>query len=90
MGSLCEPGRAPLPEAGNGRGPYPLDVVLRIHFMQQRFDLPGPIMEESLYDSTLTCNFAKLLLKRDSISDETVILNLLHLLDRSDIAADAL
>jgi len=40
------------PKAGNGRRPYPLEVMLRIRFMQQWFNLSDPAMEEALYDST--------------------------------------
>ena len=38
------------PKAGNGRRPYALETMLRIHFMQQWFALSDPTMEESLYD----------------------------------------
>jgi len=78
------------PKAGNGRRPYPLEVMLRIHFMQQWFNLSDPAMEEALYDSTSIRNFAKLSLTRGSIPDETTILNFRHLLEKHDIAADAL
>ncbi|MGE4341372.1 MAG: IS5 family transposase [Pigmentiphaga sp.] len=78
------------PKAGNGRRPYPLEVMLRIHFMQQWFNLSDPAMEEALYDSTSIRRFAKLSLARGSIPDETTILNFRHLLEQHDIAADAL
>lgn len=78
------------PKAGNGRRPYPLEVMLRIHFMQQWFNLSDPAMEEALYDSTSIRRFAKLSLARGSIPDETTILNFRHLLEHHDIAADAL
>ena len=78
------------PKPGNGRRPYPLEVMLRIHFMQQWFNLSDPAMEEALYDSTSIRNFAKLSLTRGSIPDETTILNFRHLLEKHDIAADAL
>ncbi|WP_417276295.1 IS5 family transposase [Castellaniella sp.] len=78
------------PKAGNGRRPYPLEVMLRIHFMQQWFNLSDPAMEEALYDSTSIRNFAKLSLTRGSIPDETTIFNFRHLLETHDIAADAL
>lgn len=78
------------PKAGNGRRPYPLEVMLRIHFMQQWFNLPNPAMEEALYDSTSIRHFAKLSLTRGSIPDETTILNLRHLLEKHGIAAEAL
>lgn len=78
------------PKPGNGRRPYPLEVMLRIHFMQQWFNLSDPAMEEALYDSASIRKFAKLSLTRGSIPDETTILNFRHLLEKHDIAADAL
>jgi len=78
------------PKAGNGRRPYPLEVMLRIHFMQQWFNLSDPAMEEALYDSTSIRRFAKLSLTRGSIPDETTILNFRHLLEKHNLAADAL
>lgn len=38
------------PKAGNGRRPYPLKAMLRIHLMQQWFGLSDPTMEETLYE----------------------------------------
>src|SRR5690606_14277884 len=78
------------PKPGNGRRPYPLEVMLRIHFMQQWFNLSDPAMEEALYDSTSIRNFAKLSLTRGSVPDETTILHFRHLLEKHNIAADAL
>jgi len=78
------------PKPGKGRRPYPLEVMLRIHFMQQWFNLSDPAMEEALYDSHSIRKFAKLSLARGSIPDETTILSFRHLLERHDIAADAL
>jgi len=78
------------PKAGKGRRPYPLEVMLRIHFMQQWFNLSDPAMEEALYDSHSIRKFAKLSLARGSIPDETTILNFRHLLEKHSIAADPL
>jgi transposase, IS5 family len=36
------------PVAGNGRAPYPLAVMLRIHLMQHWFNLSDPGAEEAL------------------------------------------
>ena len=44
---LIEPHYA---KAGKGRRPYPLDVMLRIYFLQQRYQLSDPGAEEALYD----------------------------------------
>lgn len=46
--------------AGRGRPPFPTDVMLRIHFMQQWFNLSDPAMEEALHDVPLFREFAGL------------------------------
>jgi IS5 family transposase len=35
------------PEGRIGRPPFPLESMLRTHFLQQWFDLSDPVMEES-------------------------------------------
>ena len=47
------------PRSGKvGRQPYPIETMLRIHFMQQWFALSDPAMEEALYDSHSMRRFA--------------------------------
>ena len=70
------------PKAGNGRRPYPLEVMLRIYFLQQWYQLSDPGAEEALYDIQSMRAFAGLELGRDAIPDETTILNFRHLLER--------
>ena len=38
------------PEGKNGRPPFALETMLRIHFMQQWFSLSDPAMEEAFFD----------------------------------------
>ena len=38
------------PKAGNGRRPYPLESMLRIHCMQQWYSLSDEAMEDALYE----------------------------------------
>lgn len=39
------------PKSGQpGRQPYPLETMLRIHFLQQWYALSDPAMEEALYE----------------------------------------
>jgi len=80
--SLIEPY---YPKAGKGRRPYPLDVMLRIYFLQQWYQLSDPGAEEALYDSQSMRAFAGLELGRDAIPDETTILNFRHLLEAHDL-----
>ena len=37
------------PKPGNGRRPYPLATMLRIHFMQNWYNMSDPAMEDALY-----------------------------------------
>ena len=73
------------PKAGNGRRPYPLEVMLRIYFLQQWYQLSDPGAEEALYDIQSMRAFSGLDLGRDAIPDETTILNFRHLLERHDL-----
>src|SRR3546814_4302481 len=77
LAALIEP---VYPKAGNGRRPYPLETMLRIHFMQQWFALSDQAMEEALYDSMSMRQFSGLSLTRDRLPDETTNLNFQHLL----------
>ena len=73
------------PKAGNGRRPYPLEVMLRVYFLQQWYQLSDPGAEEALYDIQSMRAFAGLELGRDAIPDETTILNFRHLLEAHDL-----
>ena len=48
------------PKGGNGRQPYPLATMLRIHLMQNRFGYSDPPMD-ALPDETRFLNFRRLL-----------------------------
>jgi IS5 family transposase len=77
------------PMAGNGRRPYALATMLRVHLMQNWFALSDPAMEEALYEIASLRNFAGLDLRK-AIPDETTILNFRHLLEEYDLAEDIL
>jgi len=72
------------PLAGRGRRPYPVQVVVRVHLMQNWFGLSDPAMEESLYEISSMRKFAKLTLQ--AIPDETTILNFRRLIETNDLA----
>lgn len=57
--SLIAP-HAPAPGAKVGRPPFAVPTMLRIHFLQQWFNLSDPAMEEALYDTALFREFAGL------------------------------
>jgi IS5 family transposase len=67
-----------------GRRPFPLSTMLRIYCLQQWY-LSDPGAEEALYDIQSMRAFAGLELGRDTIPDETTILNFRHLLERHDL-----
>ena len=46
--------------AKGGRPAFAVETMLRIHFLQQWFGLSDPAMEESLHDTPLYCEFARL------------------------------
>jgi IS5 family transposase len=73
------------PKAGNGRQPMPLEMMLRIYFMQQWYGLSDPAMEDALYDIESLRRFAGIDMEADVIPDETTILNFRHLLERHEL-----
>ncbi len=73
------------PKAGNGRRPYPLSTMLRIHCMQQWYSQSDPAMEDALYEIASMRLFAGLSLDKP-IPDHTTIMNFRHLLERKKLA----
>ncbi len=74
------------PKAGLGRRPMPLERMLRIHLLQQWFNLSDPAMEEMLIDSQSMRRFAGINLMDDPVPDETTILKFRHLLEDNGLA----
>jgi IS5 family transposase len=73
------------PEGRRGRPPFPVETMLRIHFMQQWFTLSDPAMEEALHDVPLFREFAGL--NWDApLPDETTILRFRRLLEEHKLA----
>jgi IS5 family transposase len=75
-----------MPAGQRGRPPFPVEAMLRIHFMQLWFTLSDPAMEEALHDVPLFRDFAGLGGWDDRLPDETTILRFRHLLERHDLA----
>ena len=75
------------PKTGSkgGRPPYPLETMLRIHLMQQWYDLSDPAMEDALIEVPTMRRFAGIDLISERIPDETRILAFRHLLERHDL-----
>ena len=72
-----------------GRQPYPLETMLRVHFLQQWYALSDPGMEEALYDTPVMRRFAGLG-GLDTVPDETTILNFRRLLEKNHLAGGIL
>ena len=76
-------------EGKNGRPPFALQTMLRIHFMQQWFSLSDPAMEEAFFDTPLYREFAQLpALGR--LPDESTILRFRHRLEKHKLAEQVL
>ncbi len=74
------------PKGERGRPPLPLPVMLRVHCLQQWFNLSDPGVEEALMDIDSMRRFAGITGGSDRIPDETVVLNFRRLLEKHDLA----
>jgi len=79
-----------LPEGRRGRPPFAVEPMLRIHFMQQWFNLSDPAMEDALHDVPLFREFAGLGGWDDRVPDESTILRFRHLLEQHKLAPQIL
>lgn len=79
-----------MPEGRRGRPPFAVEPMLRIHFMQQWFNLSDPAMEDALHDVPLFREFAGLGGWDDRVPDETTILRFRHLLEQHKLAPQIL
>ena len=86
--SLIEPYA---PQSGRrGQQPFAVEAMLRIHFMQQWFNLSDPAMEEALHDVPVFRDFAGLSNWADAMPSESSILRFRHLLERHKLAEQIL
>jgi IS5 family transposase len=84
---LCELIAPVHPSAGDkgGRPPRELEMMLRIYFLQQWFNLADPAAEDALYDSVAMRRFAGVDLGQSPAPDETTICRFRHLLERNNL-----
>ena len=73
-----------------GRQPRSLEMMLRIYFVQQWFDLSDPGTEEQINDSRAIRSFVGVDLGEERAPDETTILNFRRLLEKHSLAEDIL
>ena len=69
-----------------GRPPFPVESLLRIHFMQQWFTLNEPAMDDALDEVPLFRDFAGLGGWDDRLPDESTILRFRHVLEECKLA----
>lgn len=79
---LCRLIEPHYPNSHNGRPAMPLLVMLKIHFLQQWYNLSDPAMEEAIYDRNSFQQFLGIDLISDRVPDESTILRFRHLLER--------
>lgn len=77
---------APARSANGGRPPFAVQTIVRIHCLQQWFNLSDPAMEEVLYDTPLYREFAGLDMGEDLLPDESTILRFRHLLEAHNLS----
>lgn len=70
---------------GAGRPPVGVERMLRIHCLQQGFNLSDPAVEEALYDSRAMRQFVGIDLGREPVPDETTICKFRHLLEAHQV-----
>jgi IS5 family transposase len=75
------------PRAKTCRPPFPIQTMLRIHFMLQWSGLSDPAMEEALFDVPMYREFAQLPDGLVRLPDESTILRFRHLLGKHSLAA---
>ncbi len=73
------------PKAGDGRPPRELEMMLRVYFLQQWFNLSDPGVEEALYDSASMRRFAGVDLADAPAPDESTVLRFRHLLEEHNL-----
>ena len=78
------------PTGKTGRPPFPSEVMLRIHLLQQFFGHSDPAMEEALHDIPLYQEFARLDAGISRLPDESTILRFRHLLEEHGLGQQIL
>jgi IS5 family transposase len=73
------------PTDGLGRPRKDLELMLRVYFLQQWFNLSDPQAEDSLYDSESMRRFAGVELGETQVPDESTILRFRHLLEEHEL-----
>ena len=78
------------PEGKQGRPPFSVETMLRVHNMAQWFTLSAPAMEEALPGTPVLREFAGLDNWTSRLPDETTVLRFRHLLEKHKLAPQIL
>ena len=81
-GELCALVEPHYPKAGRGRPPVGLERMLRLHFLQQWFNLSDPSLEDELHESASMRQFVGIDLGVERVPDETTVCKFRHLLEQ--------
>lgn len=85
-GKLLTPIAKYYKEQRTGRKRKELLLMLKIYFLQQWYNLSDPGMEEAIYDRNSFQKFLEIdLLSKETVPDETTILNFRHLLEEYNL-----
>jgi IS5 family transposase len=79
-----------MPEGKRGRPLFPVESLLRLHFMQQWFTLSDRAMEEALHDMPLSRELSGLRGWGDRPPDERTMLRIHHVLEKHALAPQIL
>jgi IS5 family transposase len=72
---------------GPGRPRVPLQMMLRMYFVQQWYGLADELLEDTIYDSQALRNFVGIDLGAESVPDATTVLNFRHFLEVNALTA---
>jgi IS5 family transposase len=78
------------PPKTTGRPAFAIETMLRIHLLQQWFNLSDPAMEEALYDTPVFASFARLDPGMTTMPDESTILRFRRLLETHQLGLQIL
>lgn len=78
------------PKGEMGRKPMGLDIMVGVYFLQPRFALSDPGVEDALYESPVLRRFAGIDLGRAPVPDEITLLNFRHLLEGPELCGQML
>ena len=73
------------PEGKRGRPPMGIEKMLRMYLLQIWFNLSDPGTEDAIYDSYAMRKFVGIDFMKESVPDETTLLNFRHLLEKHEL-----